>query len=278
MPESRCLRREDYTVGWISALPLELAAATKMLDEEHHALPQDHTDTNVYTLGSIGEHNVVMACLPVGGIGTNSAAAVANRMRTRFPSIRFGLLVGIGGGVPSAQADIRLGDVVVSQPSYDRGGVVQYDFGIHTPSGLQRTGFINAPPEILLSALAKFQADNLTDENSLYSQPFKPVHTSHLLPNDPGPDILFAITYDHVGGDNCEQCDITQMVKRSLRKDQQLMIHYGTIASGNQVIKDGKTRDQLSSELDGVLCFEMEAAGVMNTFPCLVIRGICGQS
>jgi nucleoside phosphorylase len=24
-----------------------------------------------------------------------------------------------------------------------------------------------------------------------------------------------------------------------------------------------------------VLCFEMEAAGLMNSFPCLVIRGIC---
>ena len=50
---------------------------------------------------------------------------------------------------------------------------------------------------------------------------------------------------------------------------------YGTIASGNQVIKDGLTRDRLSSELGGVLRFEMEAAGLMNSFPCLVIRGIC---
>jgi nucleoside phosphorylase len=34
-------------------------------------------------------------------------------------------------------------------------------------------------------------------------------------------------------------------------------------------------RDQLSKELGGVLCFEMEAAGLMNVFPCVVIRGIC---
>ena len=40
-------------------------------------------------------------------------------------------------------------------------------------------------------------------------------------------------------------------------------------------MKDGVTRDRLSSELGGVLCFEMEAAGLMNSFPCLVIRGIC---
>ena len=34
-------------------------------------------------------------------------------------------------------------------------------------------------------------------------------------------------------------------------------------------------RDTVSAELGGVLCFEMEAAGLMNKFPCLVIRGIC---
>jgi hypothetical protein len=47
------------------------------------------------------------------------------------------------------------------------------------------------------------------------------------------------------------------------------------IASGNQVIKSGWKRNQISRELGGVLCFEMEAAGLMNEFPCVVIRGIC---
>jgi nucleoside phosphorylase len=40
-------------------------------------------------------------------------------------------------------------------------------------------------------------------------------------------------------------------------------------------MRDGKARDKVSSELGGVLCFEMEAAGLMNRFPCLIIRGIC---
>jgi len=40
-------------------------------------------------------------------------------------------------------------------------------------------------------------------------------------------------------------------------------------------MRDGPTRDQISSEFGEVLCFEMEAAGLMNSFPCLVIRGIC---
>jgi nucleoside phosphorylase len=51
-------------------------------------------------------------------------------------------------------------------------------------------------------------------------------------------------------------------------------LHYGLVASGNQVIKHGLTRAKVGEEL-GVLCFEMEAAGLMNHFKCLVIRGIC---
>ncbi|KAL2012539.1 hypothetical protein VTN00DRAFT_64 [Thermoascus crustaceus] len=39
-------------------------------------------------------------------------------------------------------------------------------------------------------------------------------------------------------------------------------------------MKHGRTRDKLAQEL-GILCFEMEAAGLMDNFPCLVIRGIC---
>ena len=50
-----------------------------------------------------------------------------------------------------------------------------------------------------------------------------------------------------------------------------MVIYYGMIASGNQIIKDSITRDRRSAELDGVLYFKMEAAGLMNSFPCLVI-------
>jgi len=56
-------------------------------------------DQNSYTLGTMGGHNIVIAVLP--GSGTNSAATVAIQLLNDFPSIRFGLLVGIGGGVPA---------------------------------------------------------------------------------------------------------------------------------------------------------------------------------
>ncbi|KAH0556025.1 hypothetical protein GP486_006033 [Trichoglossum hirsutum] len=271
----RRLRIQDYTVGWVCALPIELAAATTMLDEEHQSLPQDSNDTNLYTLGHIGEHNVVLACLPAGQTGLNSAATVAIWMKAKFVSMRFGLMVGVGGGVPSAESDIRLGDVVVSQPHMHHGGVVQYDFGKTGPSGFTQTGSLNMPPTVLLTALAKIRANHYIGRSNISTYMSAISDIPHFTLARAGRDILFESTYEHVGGPTCDRCSRDKLVERTAREGQEVVIHYGTIASGNQIMRDGVTRDRLSSELGGVLCFDMEAAGLMNDFPCVVIRGIC---
>jgi nucleoside phosphorylase len=87
-------------------------------------------------------------------------------------------------------------------------------------------------------------------------------------------DQLFEADYDHVVGEaTCAQCRSDRQVARPARESRP-RVHYGLIASGNQVVKDGKTRERLRGERK-VLCFEMEAAGLMDSFQCLVIRGIC---
>ncbi|CEJ61808.1 Putative TPR repeat protein [Penicillium brasilianum] len=272
---ARRLSLHDYTVGWVCALSDELTAAQQMLDEEHQDLPPNNNDSNIYTLGSIGAHNVVLACLPAGQTGTNSAAAVAMQMKSTFPAIRFGLMVGIGGGVPRKEVDIRLGDIVVSQPGNGHGGVVQYDFGKSTPGGFERTGFLNAPPTVLLAAVTKLRSNLDRGRSSLSA------HLSRLenIPKfgriQAGSDVLFEATYIHGGENNCASCASVRKISREERAHDTPMVHYGTIASGNGVMRDGVERDEISSEFKGVLCFEMEAAGLMNNFPCLVIRGIC---
>ncbi|KAI9699529.1 MAG: hypothetical protein M1820_007160 [Bogoriella megaspora] len=337
---------EAYTIGWICALPLEMAAATKALDEEY-TLPRrgfllHEPDANLYTTGRIAGHNVVLAWLPAGRTGTGSAAIVAARMRDRFSNLRICLLVGVGGGVPSKEHDVRLGDVVVSQPTAQHGGVVQYDFGKqHTEGKYDRTGALNAPPTVLLSAVSKFQAYQYLDQARL--RDFWPKVQNIPLFAKPGldDDLLFKPKCFHKAGLNCDICDRRGLVKRKPRpqyccslhgitfdRDQDLanhlaephapqrfhleeeesrltlssgtflrngeltkvqeaiqkgqqfqrtepMVHYGTIASGNTVMKDGVVRDRISAELGGVLCFEMEATGLMNSFPCLVVRGVC---
>jgi nucleoside phosphorylase len=261
----------------VCALPVELAAAKAMLDEKHEDASRDvgDNDQNVYCMGSVAGHNVVIGCLPAGHIGTNSAAAVATQMQAAFRGIRFGLMVGIGGGVPSAGADIRLGDVVVSQPQWSFGGVVQYDFGRKTPNGFERIGSLNSPPQILLSAVSTIQANAMVNESTLLDH----LSTLERIPTfqrrRAGPDLLFKAAYNHERGATCDQCIVESRQLRLERESgAEVAVHYGTIASANQVMKDAAERDRVSAELGGVLCFEMEAAGLMNSFPCLVIRGI----
>ena len=276
---SRQLRREDYTVGWVCALPVELAAAQEMLDEEHDDLERDlaDNDENLYALGSIGGHNVAIVCLPAGRIGNNPAAVVATQMRATFKGSRFGLMVGIGGGVPSEEVDIRLGDVVVSQPDKTFGGVVQYDMGKATPSGFERTGSLNSPPQMLLAAVARVRANELRGKGRLAEHLSKLEGVPRFQRGKTGPDVLFEAAYDHEGGSTCSKCSADRQEDREPREneDELVVVHYGTIASGNQVMRDAAQRDRVSADLGGVLCFEMEAAGLMNSFPCLVVRGIC---
>jgi hypothetical protein len=76
--------RDDYTVGWICALPNEMAAAKAMLDDIHTDLPVHPSDHNTYTLGRIGNHKIAIACLPSGVYGTASATTVATQMLSSF--------------------------------------------------------------------------------------------------------------------------------------------------------------------------------------------------
>ena len=73
--------------------------------------------------------------------------------------------------------------------------------------------------------------------------------------------------------------DASKLIIRPERTedDDNPMVHYGLIASGNKLMEDALLRDALIAE-NNILCFEMEAAGLMNHFPCLVIRGICDYS
>jgi nucleoside phosphorylase len=284
----------EYTLGWVCALPKEQTAATAMLDQRHNDLPKPPNDPNTYTLGSIGEHNIVIACLPKGKLGTTSAATVATQMVRTFPSIKIGLMVGIGGGIPPK---VRLGDVVVSTPIGQFPGVVQWDFGKAKDGGnFERTGALNNPPISLLTALGKLETENELTGSKIpeYLDELKqkwPRLASKYLKSDLLTDMLFKADYSHVdesitnsevsldidnGDEEEESCPFCDRAKTVKRKPQDMRVHYGLIASGNQVIKDATLRDNLNKELGGnVLCVEMEAAGLMDNFPCIVIRGVC---
>lgn len=311
------LQCSDYSIGIITALPNELKAAISVLDEEH-APPYDFRkppgDYNPYVWGSMsteseGAHNVVIASFPAKRPGTVTAADVARLLVTTFPSIRLGLMVGIGGGVPGPD-DIRLGDIVVSQGSGTTGGIVQYDFGKEEEKGFRRKGQLNSPPAALLGAITALEArDPASSLIRTVMRASSKIQKTYLnLDNGPSyayqgakNDRLFQSRYHGPGGaqwpivsslfqslqgsqpthKDCASCDPRMLVKRDPRRSPEIpRVHYGLIASGNMVIKSARTRDKIVASLNqdtnsgDCLCFEMEAAGLMNSFPCLVIRGI----
>jgi nucleoside phosphorylase len=281
----------DYNVGWICAVTTERVAAREFLDEEHEG-PEylSASDNNTYVLGNVGKHNVVIAVLPDGEYGTDSAASVARDMLHSFPNVRIGLMVGIGGGAPSQKHDIRLGDIVVSAPRDGKGGVFQYDFGkTIQDQSFRQTRFLNQPPTILRTAVndlkARYESDGHQLEEAINSilKKKKRLRQKYKRP-DPRSDRLYKPEVIHppdievlcteVCGDG--PSNLIQRPERTDIEDNPA-IHYGLIASANQLMKDSSIRDRLAAEKN-VLCFEMEAAGLMNHFPCLVIRGICDYS
>ncbi|THW24700.1 hypothetical protein D6D23_05040 [Aureobasidium pullulans] len=221
-----------------------------------------------------------MASLPPGMYGAVSSAVTARNMIWSFPAIRFCLLVGIGGGIPSESNDIRLGDVVVSSPSGTYGGVVQIDVGKrHSDTSFERTGYLNSPPMALLHAVQRLKTRDILiglDLNQDIAQVLEGYPRMRKQYRSPGrhQDLLFRADYSHAqSGENCSSCDHSNLMARSDRYNQDPVVHHGLIASGNSLVKDAYYRDQIGTEL-GAICFEMEAAGLMNTLPCLVIRGV----
>ncbi|KAF3292271.1 hypothetical protein TWF132_005661 [Orbilia oligospora] len=234
---------DDYTVGWICALPKEQTAAILVLDEEHEDLTNPPWDKNAYILGSMGQHNVAITCLPIRCYGTNQMAATASIMAITFPSIKITLMVGIGGGIPSK---VKLGDVVISTEW------IQWDMG-KTSGDFELNSRHFYPPKGLSAAMSKLQAQQ-NIRGTKIEQYLDDIRRSNRgLPDE----------YTSAKG------------PEGSVDPRRARVHYGLIASGNQVIKNAQKRDEISKCLGNkVFCIEMEAAGLVDC-PAAIIRGIC---
>lgn len=150
-------------------------------------------------------------------------------------------MVGIGGGVPSEENDVHLGDVVVSQPGDKSGGVIQYDMG--RKKGFDqfvRTGSLNRPPNILLSAI-----NGTLFQNSAFT-----VASARVLEPTPEATTL-AIDSEHLpyishlpsgGFANPKMC--AELQARHLMMDAELSDNLKRIQSKNSIWKKPQ-QDQL---------------------------------
>ncbi|KAF3089935.1 hypothetical protein TWF103_000656 [Orbilia oligospora] len=216
--------------------------------------------------------------------GTCAAADVLVHMKKSFPNLKICLLVGIGGGVPSEKNDIQLGDVVVSHPEGDSTGVIQYDLGKTLKNNeFVRKGFLQSPPRFIMTGISDLESDpdkaryplqacleGIATRHPEYGYPgyqFGPLLAANAKRNSSSSGD--GHKEEGIPGKNAQ---VSKLQPRTHPK-----VHYGLIASGNQVIKSEQVRDKLASQYS-ILCFEMEAAGIMNACSCLVIRGICDYS
>ncbi|KAJ5909045.1 hypothetical protein N7495_001727 [Penicillium taxi] len=280
---------KDYTVGWICAITAEFTAEQNFLDEKQQ-VPEGlaTADHNAYAVGLIGKHKVVIAVLPDGEYGISSATGVAKDMLHSFPNIKVGLMVGIGGGAPSAKHDIRQGDVVVSASRDGNGGVFliwgtpasltagsaslcresiaflsllathavtvfQYDFGktIQNQS-FQSIGVLNQSPVSLRTALSALKSDYEIDGHQIQESignilEKKPRLRQNYQRPDRNSDRLYRSEFvhpeNHEGSCRVACGDmLSSLVEREERSEgvDDPTIHYGLIASSNQLMKDAR--------------------------------------
>lgn len=272
---------EDITVAIFCALPYESAAVKYTFDKELKCRPKTVGPRKyVYSFGVIGEHNVVIA--RPSQTGTVKAAQCAATVSQQFPNVRFALLVGIGAGIPcsstgGSKRDIRLGDIAVSIPRDGHPGVVEYDYGKYEADGkFILKGSLDKPPPILISADGALQEDEIMNK-SRFRKTLKRIIKKAGYARPESDDILFDETFRHVEGEGCSEClkcDHKKVVVRDM-KPVQPVVHRGLILSGSGVVKNPEDRLRLRRGHSDAIWFEMEAAGIVDEIPCLVIRGIC---
>lgn len=276
------LNHDDYTVAWIAVLPIEAEAAVGMLDKQHQGhFVSVRGDDYIYIGGEINGHNVVVATWPAGqNYGVGAAAALVNQVKTRFQNIWFALLVGVAAGLPnltpsdrSQYRDVRLGDVLVCVPEKASSGITHYDLGKDTDAGFLTNGRQAETPAIVRSAIGNIQ---LTKK-----KPYKEGHEFERL-------LAAFLKADEDGKFRCPSQDTDQLLTTSadlvapptpiLRKPrdetERTRVWYGNIGSGNAMMSNARRRDELRDRYD-LIGLETEAAGIMNTLPAGVIRGVC---
>ncbi|KAH7029540.1 nucleoside phosphorylase domain-containing protein [Microdochium trichocladiopsis] len=266
------LDHREYHIVWFAPLAIEAAAALVVLDERHHGQFRTPPGVNsVYKAGSIAGHNVAIATFAAGQeYGTNSAATIAKEIEIVFPNVRFVLLVGVAAGLPTPDRDIRLGDVLVAVSQGDAPAVVDYQLGKETAEAgfvpLRQGYLLNPIPRLLGAAINSLRLE-ANEGLDLVMQNFQNDFSIHRNFSHPGQDQDVLTT-------KIEDGSQIQLDRPRRLETEQTRLWYGTIGSGNKLLKNSTIRDQLRDKF-GLIGLEMEVAGMMNILPTGVIRGVC---
>ncbi|KAL4778460.1 hypothetical protein BJX76DRAFT_352607 [Aspergillus varians] len=304
--------RKQFTIAIFCALPLEADAVGGLLQEiwpdEGKNYDKAPADDNEYTLGKIMSHHVVLVHMT--GMGKGAASQAASNLRSTFPGIKLALVVGVCGGVPTPEGEeLILGDVVISE------GIVQFDLGSQYPDvftskpGAQTT---TLPPPRIRAKLAKLKGirgrERLqtrllnhvqtlqgklgtrkagypgVEKDRLYQSAYRHKHhrslhcavcSAYRVSTDPVCKETRAMTCEQLG---CHKLNDFLVPRTRLQTSSTApptpKIHFGLVGSGDTVMKSGEHRDATAAT-HNLVAFEMEASGIWDCLPCLVIKGVC---
>ncbi|KEQ82510.1 purine and uridine phosphorylase, partial [Aureobasidium pullulans EXF-150] len=237
--------RAEFEVAIICALPLEASAVLDLFDEHYDddgdIYGRQEGDSNAYSTGRIGQHDIVLAHMP--GMGKSSAASVASGLRSSFTGVKIALIVGVCGGVPVSSPDepIILGDVIISN------SVIQSDFGSQYPGHFERKSTVK-------DTLGRPNTDIRALLNKL--------------------EQASESSCDALGCNSLAIMDNPARLKRLDAENPPPLVHIGIVGSADTVMKSGEHRDHIAQR-DNIIAFEMEGAGVWDNLPCVIIKGVC---
>ncbi|GKZ71810.1 hypothetical protein AnigIFM50267_007853 [Aspergillus niger] len=276
--------RASFVIAIICPLSLEAQVAIPLFDTVYDRTVYEkygpvRNDPNHYTLGRIGRYDVVLAHM--GGCGKAEASSVASHIKQSYPDIELALLIGICGGVPyrtnvgptQPRRDVFLGDVIVS------GAIIQYDLGKKLPHRFVRKKTLESnlgrASQQIRTFISTLEARHkeISKDHRKYLQT---IQNSKDVPYpEPNSDILFKPEYKHRSHCQCMRVvsgDESVVDRRRVDSDKIPYIHFGRLASGDTVMCSAKDRDKIAKR-EEVLGFEMEAAGVWDSVPCILIKG-----
>ncbi|KAK6342201.1 hypothetical protein TWF730_001679 [Orbilia blumenaviensis] len=292
-PKNRC----DFEIAIICAFSLEAIVFSELFDQRYdeNTYGEARGDPTLYVTGAIGYHNVVLVRMPY--IERLAAAS----LHATFPGIRLALVVGICGGAPFGPQPTKvifLGDVVISE------GLIYYGDDPYSLFTREATPYSNLKPSHKIRAsLAKLKTKQVQNYFREKTSEYLKVLQQKLCDTATYPgateDRLFNPDYQHkhhgqeckicLNGESCDKvakmsceqlkCHEQELVLRDrLYQSVNPTVHFGLIASGNNMMKSGRDRDHVAARHQ-VIAFENKAAGVWQHFPnSLVIKGVCNYA
>ncbi|XP_057375241.1 uncharacterized protein LOC130696178 isoform X2 [Daphnia carinata] len=291
----KIVQAKQPTIAIITAQYCEKLAVDAMMDDQETFVRYTTVgESNIYTLGNIGQHRVVCTKLPTVG-HTREALIASGSTTTRllgtFQAVEFVILVGVGGGVPhytDCTRHVRLGDVVVSSPIPPKKDIYTYCELEPVKEGQTQTNPVYetkswAPPTFLLQEIsARLKAQGDDDPTQAVWDKYITEGISKLSKDGVNfarpPDDTDKL-YMSLGGSDVIEVTHPTGSSENGRQPGKPVIHLGPIAAGRQVSKDDQLRQDFAARF-GILAFDMEYDAVIESVygnrkdSYLIVRGI----